>query len=185
MSEYLDVVDEHGNPTGEIVERGIAHRDGIPHRTSHVWLLREHDGHVQVLLQKRAQDKDSYPGCYDISSAGHIPAGVDYIPSALRELQEELGITARAEELIHCGDRVILWDDVFQGREFHDRQYSRVFVLWRDLEESDFAIQAEELESVRWMDFEACITGVEQNLFPNCIVMEELMMVAGASGQKQ
>lgn len=42
--EYLDIVDEVGNPTGEIVEREYAHRHGIRHRTSHVWLLRKKAG---------------------------------------------------------------------------------------------------------------------------------------------
>jgi isopentenyldiphosphate isomerase len=31
---------------------------------------------LQVLLQKRSPDKDSYPGCLDISCAGHIPAEI-------------------------------------------------------------------------------------------------------------
>ena len=78
--EWLDVVDEKGNPTGERVERKEAHRRGIRHRTSHVWILREQEGEVQVLLQKRSQGKDSHPGCYDISSAGHIPAGKNGFP---------------------------------------------------------------------------------------------------------
>ena len=86
--ELLDVVDEDGNPTGETVERGRAHREGIRHRTSHVWLLRRRAGRVEVLLQKRSEDKDSYPGCYDISSAGHIPAGSGYTESSIRELKE-------------------------------------------------------------------------------------------------
>ncbi len=34
------------------------------------------------------REKDSFAGCYDISSAGHIPAGQDYLESALRELKE-------------------------------------------------------------------------------------------------
>ena len=89
--EYLDIVDENGVPTGKIAERTAAHKQGLRHRTSHVWILRERAGKVEVLLQKRSQNKDSFPGCYDISSAGHIPAGVDFIPSALRELKEELG----------------------------------------------------------------------------------------------
>ena len=36
MSELLDIVDEDGEPTGETVDREVAHRDGIQHRTSHV-----------------------------------------------------------------------------------------------------------------------------------------------------
>ena len=97
--EYFDVVTEDGEPTGETVSRELAHRDGILHRTAHVWLVREdgRGGH-QILLQKRSREKDSYPGLYDTSSAGHIPAGDEPKPSALRELKEELGITA-AEEL--------------------------------------------------------------------------------------
>ena len=80
--EILDIVDDNGQPTGEVIDRVTAHREGILHRTSHVWLVRIKDGRQQVLLQKRSEEKDSYPGCYDISSAGHIPAGVDFVPSA-------------------------------------------------------------------------------------------------------
>ena len=93
MKEFLDIVDENGQPTGEIVDRETAHAKGILHRTSHVWLARRKNGKVQILLQKRAEHKSSFPGCYDISSAGHIPAGDNYEVSAMRELEEELGIT--------------------------------------------------------------------------------------------
>ena len=74
--ELLDVVDENGIPTGETVERSIAHAKGIRHRTSHVWLLRRRSEGVEVLLQKRSDNKDSFPGCYDTSSAGHIRRGL-------------------------------------------------------------------------------------------------------------
>ncbi len=74
--EYLDIVDDCGIPTGETISREDAHRSGIRHRTSHVWLLRIHNRKLQVLLQKRSPDKDSYPGCLDISCAGHIPAEI-------------------------------------------------------------------------------------------------------------
>ena len=100
QKEWLDIVDEQGNPTGAVIERTDAHARGVLHRTAHVWLLREGEEGIEVLLQKRSADKDSHPGCYDISSAGHIPAGVDYIPSAIRELEEELGISARAEDFL-------------------------------------------------------------------------------------
>jgi len=176
MSEFLDIVNENGLPTGRIVERSIAHLEGIWHRTSHVWLVRRKEETVQVLLQKRTAVK-SFPGCYDISSAGHIPAGEGFLPSALRELKEELGVSAKAEELICCGDRTIIWDDVFFGKEYHDRQYTRVFVLWKDMEEKDFFLQPEEVDGVRWIDLELCIHNVKENLFPHCIELPELLMV--------
>ena len=97
--ELLDIVDEKGNPTGETVPREVAHREGIRHRTAHVWIFRRRGGVVQILLQKRSDNKDSDPGCYDISSAGHVQAGDEFLPSAIRELKEELGIEAGEEDL--------------------------------------------------------------------------------------
>lgn len=176
--EQLDVVDKNGNPTGKTVERTIAHREGIWHRTSHVWLVRKKEGRLEVLLQKRSRDKDSYPGCYDISSAGHIPAGCGYEESAIRELQEELGIKAECEELHFCGRRLVFHDEVFYGEPFIDRQVSNVYLLWRDLDAEQFQIQKEELESVCWMELEACISMVEHQTEKNCIALEEIRMVA-------
>lgn len=185
MMEYLDIVDERGIPTGKTVERSQAHAEGIRHRTSHVWLLRRRHGRTEILLQKRCDTKDSFPGCYDISSAGHIPAGIDFAPSAIRELQEELGITAAAEDLICCGDRPVVWDGCFSGRPFHDRQISRVFVLWCDWEEEAFHLQPEEVSAVRWMGLEELIAAVRDNTIPNCICPEELQMVKRAIGAER
>lgn len=178
--EYLDIVDENGLPTGETVERQKAHAEGIRHRTSHVWLIRKRNERIEILLQKRCDTKDSYPGCYDISSAGHIPAGVDFKPSAVRELKEELGVDASEDELIFCGNRDIKMDDVFHGKPFHDRQFSRVFALWCDIDESEFQLQKEEVSEVRWMELDEVISAVKKNTIPHCIYSEELMMVKKA-----
>ena len=98
--EFLDIRDKNGNPTGEVKERSLVHADGDIHGTSHVWIVRKNEkGSYDLLLQKRSENKDAFPGCYDISSAGHLPAGQDYLSSALRELEEELGIKAKPEQL--------------------------------------------------------------------------------------
>ncbi len=49
------------------------HADGDYHGAVHVWIYVESTG--ELLLQKRADRKDSWPGLWDISSAGHISAG--------------------------------------------------------------------------------------------------------------
>ena len=63
--ELFDVIDSEGNPTGQIVSREKAHAEGIPHRTAHIWIIREKEGRVQILLQKRSQNKDSFPGKFN------------------------------------------------------------------------------------------------------------------------
>ena len=151
--EILDVVDETGAPTGETVERAEAHREGVRHRTAHVWIARNRNGRIQLLLQKRCMQKDSFPGCYDISSAGHIPAGEEYIPSAIRELKEELNVTVQESDLIYCGQVHKDVDSEFHRQPFHDHQISNVYLLWLDREAEEFELQTEEIESVRWMDY--------------------------------
>lgn len=175
--EILDIVDEDGNPTGKTVDREIAHQQGILHRTSHVWLLRQKENQIQILLQKRSHQKDSYPGCYDISSAGHIPTGSDFSTSAIRELKEELGYDAKEEELIDCGVRHFEFQDIFHGKLFHDHQVSRIYVLWVDQESDDFVLQTEEVSEVKWFDFDDCFDKIKNNLIPHCIYIEELEMV--------
>jgi isopentenyldiphosphate isomerase len=176
--EYLDLVDEQGQPTGRIVSRAEAHAKKLPHRTSHVWILRQKEGALQILLQKRSDDKDAFPGCYDISCAGHIPAGEDYVPSALRELKEELGVDAAATDLIYCGQRHIQFDQVFHGKPFHDNQYTNVYILWLDREIEEFTLQREEVSEVCWLDFDDCLEKVRHDVIPHCIYTEELGMVA-------
>lgn len=175
--EILDIVDENGNPTGETVERTQAHARGIRHRTAHVWLVRMKNGCPEILLQKRCGSKESFPDCYDISSAGHIPAGSDFAPSAIRELQEELGIHAEPEELIFCGDRRAMWIGSFGGKPFLDSEVARVFLLWRDWPETAFRLQVEEVAAVRWMRLADVITAVKEDAIPHCIYLDELQMV--------
>ena len=182
--ELFDIVDENALPTGRTAPREQAHTEGLPHRTSHVWILRRNaaSGRLEVLLQKRSKGKDSFPGCYDISSAGHIPAGEDFIPSAIRELEEELGVTCRPEDLIYCGRRHIQFEETFHGKPFRDNEYSNIYLLWMDKEENEFTPQTEEIESVKWFGTEECMQALRANTIPHCIYEEELQMALDAAG---
>lgn len=192
--EILDIVDEDGIPTGDKIDRETAHREGIRHRTAHVWIMRrkknsdspkeEANGTerkicagYEILLQKRSFHKDSYPGCLDISSAGHIPAGDEVVDSAIREMKEELGITIMPEQLHFCGKRKFSFQDIFHGKPFFDRQVSSVYIVWMDVEKDAMNLQKEEIEDVVWMDFHKCIKMVEENSMKHCIAMEEMLML--------
>ncbi len=178
MLELLDIVDENGNPTGKVIDRVKAHELGVRHRTSHVWLIRKPPkSKTQILLQKRSDTKDCYPGCYDISSAGHIPAGSDYLSSAIRELKEELGICASPDELIFIGNRKYSFEQIFYGKPFKENQVSKVYLLKRNMDECLFTLQKEEVSEVLWIDLEKCIQCVLKNSIPNCISLKELFMI--------
>ena len=46
--EYLDIVDEMGNPIGKTVSRKDAHEFGTLHRTAHVWVIRKDQGALSI-----------------------------------------------------------------------------------------------------------------------------------------
>ncbi len=148
--EQLDIVNENGIPTGKTIPRDIAHRDGILHCTAHVWIIRPCSNGYEILLQKRSQEKESFPGLYDTSSAGHIPAGDEPLSSALRELQEELGIKAGPEQLHYAGTFRIQYEKEFHGHLFRDNEVAKVYVYLDSVEISDLELQTSEVEEVRW-----------------------------------
>ena len=176
-----------GMPTGTIVERGVAHSEGRCHGTAHIWIARANEkSGCEVLLQKRSAWKDSNPGCYDISSAGHLSAGDTYLKGALREIGEELGIHAEAEELRDLGLLEKVSHGVFYGKPFHDHEVSAVYLYTKPVEAEKLHLQESEVEAVRWMDLKECQKAVREGSIPNCIDIRELEMIEKAwfAGEK-
>mgnify|MGYP000578695886 FL=1 len=178
--ELLDLLREDGEPSGQVRWRTLVHLHGDWHRTSHVWVVRKRaDGGHDLLLQKRSGEKDSFAGCYDISSAGHIPAGQDYLESALRELKEELGITAKPEELRLVGVHDGRYEGEFGGQIFKNHEKSHVFVYEKPVEIEDLKLQKEEVESVKWMKIEDVLASVKAHDPGYCLFEDEIEMLCG------
>eukprot|EP00465_Bigelowiella_longifila_P013795 CAMPEP_0185257032 /NCGR_PEP_ID=MMETSP1359-20130426/6099_1 /TAXON_ID=552665 /ORGANISM="Bigelowiella longifila, Strain CCMP242" /LENGTH=184 /DNA_ID=CAMNT_0027841911 /DNA_START=219 /DNA_END=772 /DNA_ORIENTATION=+ len=53
----------------------------------------------RVLVQRRSMNKDTNPGKLDVSAAGHIEVGDDSLDTAMREMDEELGLQVVAKDL--------------------------------------------------------------------------------------
>lgn len=175
--EMLDVCDENGFPTGETVSRRIAHRDGILHRTVQVWVAREKDNRFEILLQKRSMQKDSFPGVFDTSSAGHISAGEEPLSSAVRELGEELGISADESELKFAGLFRIRYEQEFHGELFRDNEVTRVFVYQEPVDIRTLTLQSSEVSEVRWFDLEEVYTDIRISRDRFCVSREGLDVI--------
>lgn len=123
--EHFDVLTKTGEKTGYSKPRGDVHRDGDYHRAVHVWIFAEST--QELLLQRRADCKDSWAGQWDISSAGHISAGDSSLISAMRELQEELGVTLPKDafELIF----VFLQECTINDGKFINNEYNDVYLV--------------------------------------------------------
>lgn len=176
--ELLDVLGEDGEPSGLVRERTMVHLRGDYHRTSHVWIVRENPrGGYELLLQKRSSNKDSFAGCYDISSAGHIPAGVDYLDSALRELKEELGISAVFSDLTYIGFHDGRYSGEFNGKVFKNHEKSAVYLYRKPVNETMLSLQESEVESVRWMEIHEILKAAKDKDPGFCLFEDEIEML--------
>ena len=173
--EYLDVVDERdGEPCGEVVARDVAHERGICHRTAHVWVVRQAAGTTEVLLQRRAETKESFPGLFDTSCAGHVTAGDDPRTAAARELSEELGICAELDALEFCGTFRIAYERCFHGREFRDNEVAFVYLLCEEVDEGTLTLQEEEVSEVRWFALDEVCECVREGRGDFCVPLAGL-----------
>ena len=207
--EYFDVLTPDGGRTGQVKERSAVHRDGDWHGTAHIWLVRRQNGRLQVLLQKRSRKKETFPGCFDTSCAGHLSAGDSFEEGALRELAEELGIRAQASDLFSVGLYSYEVKETFGGTDIIDREIAAVYLYQKPVafpagaafsSSADAAaaplsggqvlrLQKEEVESVCWMDFEELKAHSEAGDPDFCIfaweigALEDGFRMAGLTGR--
>jgi isopentenyldiphosphate isomerase len=128
-NELFDIVRVDGTPTGETKPRAAVHRDGDWHRAVHVWVA-GHDeaGAPFLMFQHRSLAKDTHPGRFDATVGGHYRAG-EGLEQALREIEEEIGITPDPSALRLLGVRVCA-SELELG--ILDRELQDVFVLTDD-----------------------------------------------------
>ena len=87
--EMIDVLDENGIKTGQILPRSEIHKKGLWHRAIVVAIINEKN---EILIQQRSANKDKNPNKWDISAAGHISSGQDSLMAATREINEEVSV---------------------------------------------------------------------------------------------
>jgi isopentenyldiphosphate isomerase len=97
--EPVEHVDADGRVLG-IVPRSRMRRENLRHRSAAV-IVTNSDG--ELLVHRRADDKDVYPGWWDLAAGGVVGVGETYAEAARRELAEELGVTATTMEFVKSG----------------------------------------------------------------------------------
>ncbi len=151
MDERIDVLDDTGGRTGEVVWKSEAHRRGLWHRCFHCWICAPatDEGGPFLLAQRRAAEKDTWPGYLDVTAAGHLAAGEEPL-DGVREVEEELGLRVDPGRIVPLGARrAELEIPGGLDRELHD-----VFLLVDDTNPEGFRLQREEVEAVLRIDLE-------------------------------
>lgn len=144
--ERFDIYDEDMLPIGTAT-RSETHEKGYWHRSFHCWLIRRDGDRKLVRFQQRKLSKDTNPGCYDITAAGHLSAG-ETVRDAVREIEEELGVIARFEELIPLGQMREDASGIVRGKRVIDRELSDEFALECNVPLLELRLQPEEVACV-------------------------------------
>lgn len=152
MGNYMaliDVLDENGNPTGEAKTKQEIHEQGLWHNAAHIWI---YNSNGEILMQLRAKNKDSYPGLWDISVAGHTDSGETPIESAVREMKEEIGLDVQLEQLEFDG--IIKISQPIKDIGWHDNEIGYVYFYKFDGSVNDLSMPDMEVEKLEFISID-------------------------------
>jgi isopentenyldiphosphate isomerase len=145
VDERIDVLNEVGERTGEVVWKSEAHRLGLWHGCFHCWICAPATGSEGpfLLAQRRAAEKDTWPGYLDVTAAGHLATGEGPL-DGLREVEEELGLRVHPDRLVPLGTRRVELE-IPGGL---DREFHHVFLVLDGTDPVDLRLQREEVGAV-------------------------------------
>lgn len=133
--EWVDIVNEDNEVIAQ-ASRQQMRAQVLRHRASYIVV---HDGMGNILIQRRTETKDFYPGWLDATAGGVVQSGENILDSARREAEEELGIAG-----VPFAEHGQFY--------FEEENKCRVWgALFSCVSHGPFALQEEEIDAVRWM----------------------------------
>ena len=132
--ELVDVVDGADRVVGTVT-RAEMRAGRLRHRCTFV-VVRSTAG--EVLVHRRSEAKDLWPGHWDLAAGGVVAAGEDWEPAARRELAEELGVVGAELELLGRG-------------AYEDAHVAEVARIWTTVHDGPFSFTDDEVVEARFV----------------------------------
>ncbi|MCH5271044.1 MAG: NUDIX domain-containing protein [Lachnospiraceae bacterium] len=143
MEELIEIYNEYGEKTGQLVERGIVHQKGLLHKAVCVWIM---NSKHELLVQRRSP-KVAFPNMLDISFSGHITAGESSIEAIKREGQEELGLIINPQNLLY----LFTCREFGSLHEYIENEIDEVFLYQDDIQISDCKFLDHEVSGIEYI----------------------------------
>lgn len=177
-TEFFDIYDDEDRLIGT-ASRLETHTIGYWHHTFHCWLTRDSAQGRMLLFQQRQNTKDTFPGYYDITAAGHLTAG-ENMSHAARELEEELGVCVSFSSLTPLLTVRYESSGMAQGVPFIDREVSSVFGLLCNQPLEEYRLQLDEVAGLYEADLEEALALFEGRISS----LEASGILAGPGGDR-
>lgn len=155
--EYIDVLTPEGKLAGTNKSKKQIHIDGDWHRAVHIWIINSKD---EVLMQRRSKTKLNYPNLLDTSVAGHISSGENSLETAIREIEEEIGISMQQEELIYLGE--VTQQKISNNDSYIDNEYVDIYLVEKKIKISSMKMQKSEVDDLCYVPLDTLETWVEE-----------------------
>ena len=128
--ELVDVVDEDDRVIETVTRREIRARS-LLHRCTYI-LVRNRAG--EILVHRRTDTKDVFPGAYDVFVGGVCAAGEAYDTCARREVAEEVGVSGVELTFLfryrYRGSKGQAWGAVYEVRWDGPIRHQESEVAW-------------------------------------------------------
>ena len=175
--EKIDVLDENGNQTGEVMTREEVHRLGLWHKCVHIWIV---NGKREVLLQKRCAKKIMDPNKWTTATSGHLSAGDTNVQGAIRELSEEIGLRANENELKYLFS--VKENTINEEKHVIDKELIDVYLMKKDVDIKNLKLQEEEVSDVKWFsyeEFKKMVLADDENLVAHREMQVKMLEILG------
>lgn len=161
--ELIDVLDENGIKTGEVLPRSEVHKRGLWHRIIVVAIVNEKN---EILIQQRSHNKDKNPDMWDISVTGHLSAGQDSLMAATREISEEVSVSLGYSVEVKDFRYMFSYRKEERVSENHfDRQFYDFFILRQNgLTADNIKFQSSEVQAIKFVSINEINDMREKNL---------------------
>lgn len=149
--ELWEVLDDKGNPTGEIMEKydqRVFDR-GLYHLGTDVWIINSEN---KILIQKRAENKKLEPNVWAMTG-GSVILGENSLETIVREAKEELDITIDSNKLK-------LFTKFKTGNV-----WIYAYILKNDYDISKMNFQKEEVSDAKWATWDEIDELVKEGKF--------------------
>lgn len=146
--EYIDVVNENNESTNLIVSKEEVHDKGLWYREVVGFVINQNG---EILLQKRAPQKREKANMWEVCY-GHVSSKEEPQESMVRELDEEIGLKIKKEELQFLRVEKIKEHNEDSTR-FH-YAFSYIFLIKTNKKISDYVLQKEEVSDVKYVKIE-------------------------------